>query len=329
MRLRSTYSSSGNNIPMLKDDFHTSGMSTKEKQEKRSYEVKQQKVIKKEALNALLKLRASNGGNAKYGDIPLIVRKFHRMGYKYITRSALVYMLAEPDRVDRPVLVIDTNPEASNVSSLTKVELVMDKNSYMQHESSNDLHSHTSSREILDNVSIPRMGGRPRGSTDSAKSDLLTSKDDAMTEAAKRLKLAQIIASMRGTKCVPQGTLKSIIDPVEIKYDLPDGIISSFTVTNRVRNTNLIGESHQCVSPLHEIEPLVLEFCPQLARIGSPLDKHQLLSLVQSMIQGTIHADRMSIFKFNRHLELVSVGILASWKEIVTRLEEMLVKFVT
>jgi hypothetical protein len=54
------------------------------------------------------------------------------------------------------------------------------------------------------------------------KSDCLTSKDDATTETKKRLKLAQIKANMKQTKCVPDGTLKRIIDQVEEKSTMLD-----------------------------------------------------------------------------------------------------------
>jgi hypothetical protein len=97
-------------------------ISSVEKKEKKAIELKIKKSIKDEALQILLKLRASNGGNAQYGDIPYVVNKFHNMGYSFVTRGVLSYMLSEREK--RPVETVLVNGSSeSNLSSLTGEEV--------------------------------------------------------------------------------------------------------------------------------------------------------------------------------------------------------------
>jgi hypothetical protein len=95
-------------------------LSTEERNIKKSLAKKHINLIKQEALQALLKLRASNGGHAKYGDIPYIVKQYHNMGYTYVTRGVLCYMLSERNHF--PVASVSLN--RSSVSSSSNISLL-------------------------------------------------------------------------------------------------------------------------------------------------------------------------------------------------------------
>jgi hypothetical protein len=97
-------------------------ISSVEKKEKKIIELKIKKSIKEEALQVLIKLRASNRGNAQYGDIPYVVNTFHNMGYNYVTRGVLSYMLLEREKRPVDAIFVKGSSNESNLSSLTEEE---------------------------------------------------------------------------------------------------------------------------------------------------------------------------------------------------------------
>jgi hypothetical protein len=217
------------------------------------------------------------------------------MGYMYITRGTLSYMCSVREKSERPMQnIVASTGDESNISSLTGLE-------HRTPDDESEMNEETNIFNEISNINYT-FGDRPKGSTDLAKSNALTLKNDALIEASKRLKLSQIMACNMGAKSVADGTLQRIIFQVEAKYNLPRGSLSPYTVVNRVRRNNITGEAYQKISPLIEVEPLIVECCLQLALIGSPLDKNELLALVKSMICGTVHADRFHSFKVQRHL---------------------------
>jgi hypothetical protein len=68
-------------------------MSASEKKELKRISLKSQRVIKNEALQDLIKLQV-NGENA-YGDMTLVIKKYEQMGFKFITRGCLKYMMTK------------------------------------------------------------------------------------------------------------------------------------------------------------------------------------------------------------------------------------------
>jgi hypothetical protein len=70
-------------------------LSSEEKKTQKLLEEELQLVIKQRAFRELIQLRATNGGKSQYGDIASMVKKYHNMGYSYVTRVVLGYMLTE------------------------------------------------------------------------------------------------------------------------------------------------------------------------------------------------------------------------------------------
>jgi hypothetical protein len=61
-----------------------------------------------------------------------------------------------------------------------------------------------------------------------------------------------------------------------------------------VKRGNLLGYNPQQASPMHNIEPLILEFCVLLAKLGKPLTKRTVIELVNSLVSGTEFGSKIS-----------------------------------
>jgi hypothetical protein len=55
-------------------------------------------------------------------------------------------------------------------------------------------------------------------------------------------------------------------------------------VLSRVKRNNVLGVAHQQVSPLHEMEPLIIEWCMRMAKIEMALTKENVVELVMELI---------------------------------------------
>jgi hypothetical protein len=203
------------------------------------------KAIKVEAFQELLKWWNSNhGGRAKYCDIRSIVKMYLKLGYEYVTRGALCYMLSERDSIPIEIQTEHSDSDRSNVSSLSGTQT-----------------SNTDSNQIWACNGSVVLGGRPKGSTEEYKSDELVRTKDALTEAAQLYQMEQK------------------------KY-------RANTVANRTRRDNITGEVLQRVSPLQDLDPLLVDYCLCLTWVGCPLDKAQLILLASSLIQNTVYSEK-------------------------------------
>jgi hypothetical protein len=298
-----TKSTSTNNLAVIGEVQ----LSRIEKAKQKILSTKQKKLIKQEALNELLKLRASNGGKAQYGDIPYVVNNYKKMGYSYVTRGVLCYMLSE--RENAPVAELHVNQLCTADASTTVSLLTGDSYEYEQENATaavgntNIVGANNMNLVCAKSVPFTHLGN-----------DIITRKKSALTEAASRLKSAQDDARFLGHRCVANGTMDSIISDVVSKYSL-SGLskgsgISSNTITNRARRGNLEGIALQRMSPLKNIEPLIVEYCLQLAHIGCPLDKPQLILLASSLIQGSTYVETLKLFKESRGIKVDESNVI-------------------
>jgi hypothetical protein len=213
-------------------------MSTEQLRRKNFLACKQKKVIKEEAFQELLMLRARNGGKAKYGDIPSIVSKYHALGYDYVTRGVLCYMISDRENIPLDTIEInnrETVSDASNVSSLTIMgESMVSNTDGYRNSYYPELPEMDSTENGLRAVSSG-IGGRPKGTTDISKIQEMIRTKEALTEASILLRAEQEKARLKGLKKVGNGTLKTIISNMESHHSLSDRSLSSFTVINRVR----------------------------------------------------------------------------------------------
>ena len=95
-----------------------------------------------------------------------------------------------------------------------------------------------------------------------------------------------------------------------LEYELPAGTLKHNTVLSRVRRNNVSGISESRTSPLSEIEPILVQYCVRLAKIGPPVTKDQLTRVALSMIKGTsieekIKAQKKNFSRFNESQNLL------------------------
>ena len=101
--------------------------------------------------------------------------------------------------------------------------------------------------------------------------------------------------------------------------------ISADTICSRIKRGNLGAENKNQISPLHDVEPLILEFCIRLAKMGRPLTKTTVLELANDLIAGTeveeLIADCKKIWKL-KETKLGSAwyrGFLKRYQEDLSR----------
>lgn len=141
---------------------------------------------------------------------------------------------------------------------------------------------------------VAKKGGRPKNSTKAAKLELEERAHQAKQEAAEQY--AALIGKKEGTY-VPRKALPQIIEEVEEKYGVAKGTVNIHTVRSRVRRNNTTGIGKNNVSPVAEIEPIIVDFCIKLARMGAGLRKEQVCSLANSLLDGTEIQKRLASFK--------------------------------
>jgi hypothetical protein len=153
-------------------------------------------------------------------------------------------------------------------------------------------------------------GGRPKGTTNAAIRKKKKQTDEATEAACKEYKQAKDTAKSEDRTC-DDGTLLSIVKAQELKHELEAGTLNIPAIIKRVQRKNVSGVSQSRTSPLAEIEPILVQYCIRLAKIGQPLTKDQLTGLAISMISGTTIEEKVKDWKkkfsqFNDEQELVS-----------------------
>jgi hypothetical protein len=84
--------------------------------------------------------------------------------------------------------------------------------------------------------------------------------------------------------------------------------ISADTIRSRIKRGNLGAENKNQISPLHDVEPLILEFCIRLAKMGRPLTKTTVLELANDLIAGTEVEELIADCKKIRKLKETKLG---------------------
>jgi hypothetical protein len=140
------------------------------------------------------------------------------------------------------------------------------------------------------NPKVINHGGRTKGSTDKAKRNKELKFKTSKIEAAFRCIDAKQ-AAKRNKKFVKNGTYKKIIYDIEEEFGIKHGKIRYEMIKSRIRSNNPTGTASQKISPLAKVEPLICEFCIQLARIGEALTKYEIFELADDLIRGSVHAE--------------------------------------
>jgi hypothetical protein len=113
---------------------------------------------------------------------------------------------------------------------------------------------------------VTAVGGRPTGTSNVAKRVKMETMKIAVTEATQMYASEVEKTEACGAKSVASGTLTSIMSRMEQKYDL-----EPVTIHKRILRDNHTGKANQRQSPLANVEPLLVEYCNRLFKIGAPL----------------------------------------------------------
>jgi hypothetical protein len=145
---------------------------------------------------------------------------------------------------------------------------------------------------IEEEVDVPELkpalnkGGRPLGATNEAERDREEREGLAKADAVEAL-LARWAARQPGRRS-GKDELKLIIEAAKKKFNVEDLIIREGLIRQRAKKGNLSNLTKTGrVSPMLEIEPVLVTFVIRLQRIANPLDPAIFLALANSSIEGT------------------------------------------
>jgi hypothetical protein len=269
----------------------------------------QQQLAQDAAFDELLLIRASNGGKKTHGDIKKIVDKYKERGH-FVERCHLEYrmelrakglslsytqpLLSDIATVGETIIsdlstsVTSIETPVDGINNVTTVAVV----TFEEEEVENNLNGETYEK---------RKGGRKKGMTNKRKKNLLAALQKALTEASSLCSSVKKESNSRNVK-LPNGTFQKIINTTEEKFGLEKGCINFETVKSRVFSNNLTGVCHQKVSPLVEVEELIVDCCIRLSKMGEALTKFEMMDLANDIIVDTIHADRLVTFCKSRNI---------------------------
>ena len=175
---------------------------------------------------------------------------------------------------------------------------------------------------ITNNIEMPvrNKGGRPKGSTNEFKAHVdkcCTAAKNEITELYHsyylRMKEQEIrddtVRIGQWSKRVPKGTYQSIHDEVKRKRNLPDSFSFSYNACQkRIVANNLSITTPGKKSPLSDIEDHIVTLILALSDTGHPLTVGQCLPLINSLIQGTTHQQKLIAWKKAHSLHIDNNG---------------------
>jgi hypothetical protein len=252
-----------------------------------------EKAQQEEAFKEFVALIGTNGGKIPYGAVDKLVKAYHKNGFKGVTRQKLYYQLERSKKCNNKDDFTSSTMVGTTVtttsSSLGTVSLVTMSNPISEAEESSGnqgTSTYDLDRDSTANIGSVNKGGQKKGSTKASLKDARKVKQEVTTRSAILYKEEVEQAAKQG-KPVSNGTLKRIINEEEEKMGLSLNTISTDTVRSRIKRGNLSAHNKNQLSPLHHVEPLILEFCIRLAKMGSPLTKTTVIELANDIVSGT------------------------------------------
>jgi hypothetical protein len=177
------------------------------------------------------------------------------------------------------------------------------KRKFNNYKKKNQIEQHASTTTI---VSTPtrNKGGRPIGTTDDLKRHtslcLSAAKSEICDIYTIELKKRSEMGCSRGEK----GSYNKIFNEVKSRRNLPDSFKFPYsTAKKRMRTKTLL--DGDCIpigkqSPLYAIEKDIVDLLIILSKIGSPVSRGNAIRLINEMIDGTIHQQRLKTYKKSR-----------------------------
>ena len=139
-----------------------------------------------------------------------------------------------------------------------------------------------------------KPAGRPKGSTVACKESLETRKRKAADEAS-----SEYLEFKKRGKC-RKGTMDAIIASTVAKYVQhgdKDFAISKELVKTRARRESTVVAHRGPETPMIDVEPMLVQFFIQRARMGQPLKQREGLAFANSIIDGTAYQTKVSDFQ--------------------------------
>jgi hypothetical protein len=256
----------------------------------------QQRLAQDAAFGELLLLRQSNGGKKKHGDIQMIVDKYKSRGH-HVERSHIEYRMEL--RLKGTIMRgVNEAPTVINVP-ITDETVVSDLSERSESPVNNK--NETCNNTLICESDVQRKGGRKKGTTINDKITRKNSVAKALTEAASLCSQAKALAKLDNKKLYP-GTFKNLIKDTENKYGLEPTTIKFQTIKSRVLSKNLTGLCHQKISPLADVETIIVDCCSRLSKMGEALTKYEVMDLADNILTNTVHADRLVEFCEKRNI---------------------------
>ena len=260
--------------------------------------------IQQRAFEELLELRRQkNGGQKIHGDICRILDMYAKSGYgELVTRKNLEYRMRKyrdikqdnngHDRVlnndvnaapSIPQFVVDCNTSTEcHISLITDDVYVLNTNEEFDNET-NEESDKVSNNDVMINNPV-----RKRGKVSEERNALKQLMNDA--KSAITIEFKDCLDKCKALrKRTPNNALLNIIHKKEEELLLPKNSISQKTIRKRIKHNNFNGSHRLHLSPLHQIEPLIVDFCIRSFKIGLALNKQDIISITRELIKGTVY----------------------------------------
>jgi hypothetical protein len=178
---------------------------------------------------------------------------------------------AEPETTNTNTNTNTSNTEFNNDSSFTNISSltsddvvavnvqlnVFENNGVQEATVRTSMEGGEESNEEIEHDKVVKRG-RKRGSINHQEEAYLQAIKEAVTKVTLEFNTARSIASQSGSK-VANGTLTTIIATTKDAFNLKKGSIRPKTITCRLLRKNLHGVAKLRISPIKDIEPIIVE----------------------------------------------------------------------
>ena len=264
-----------------------------------------------EAFKEMIKVIGANGGRVRYGEVDRIVKAYQEAGCKGVTWANLYYRLSQMKKKTIIGTSLEFRIESQGIISELSGNTFSDSPPDSPYDPNNPDHIPPTPESNLSPQKEANVGGRSKGSTKVAKLKYQQETKNIVTSCSKRYWAEREKATKLGRK-VAAGTLKRIVNEETKNANLPINVISQETILSRIKRRNPEAINFQQVSPIHELEPMIAEFCIRLARMGHPLTRETVIALANDLIKETDYNKKVSMFKEVRKLKNIET-LGAAW----------------
>jgi hypothetical protein len=225
---------------------------------------------------------AKSGGRVPYGFYPDVIQEFAKV-VPNLTRAMIKHYRGKGKRRASDLTELDANATEATLSPMTV---------------SNDLPQ--------DDAGPPKKrqkGGRPKGTTIENSQEEIERYKKAVAEVAQDYKNAlddvekQALHHSSGRRHIRKGTLDRIIEYAKKKHNVDHLEIPKETIKSRVKRGCLAPSHPGLVSPMEQVEPILVELCIRLGRARQPLKCKNFIPLANSLVKGTLTEQEVIAFK--------------------------------